>query len=261
MSVGSVTPRNTPTRRPRVGAIHIHSDYSHDGKDSLEAIRASAIARKMDFLGMTEHAEDFVEELYEEYIDHCARLSDDKVVIIPGLEFRFAGYPGLHLLALGLPTFISPESPEEFIHTATGAAALTVLAHPVLCRYRVPEIVLRSIDAIEVWNGNYNTRYLPDTRSIDLLDTCQRMGRRPVATVGLDQHDASNDRELRIAVGADAQYPLEEIRSGRFLNIGRTMQFDATAHMNERRLRRLRMLRFAIDKISKLQDRLFAPRR
>src|SRR5919108_681346 len=183
-----------------LGIIHVHSDYSRDGLDPLEQLRDWGLERGLAFIGLTDHAEDFDEELFGAYATRCRELSDDRLRLIPGLEFRFAGYRGLHLLALDLTRWITPVTPAEFISQSQGAAGCTILAHPVLADYRVPDAVLDGIDAVEVWNASYNTRYLPDPRAIRLLHAVRRIRPEVVGTVGLDQHDRRNDREVRVLV-------------------------------------------------------------
>ena len=56
------------------------------------------------------------------------------------------------------------------------------------------------IDAVEVWNASYNTRYLPDPRAIALLHVVQRTRPAVVGVAGLDQHDAGNDRRTRVVL-------------------------------------------------------------
>jgi len=239
----------------RYGAIHMHSDFSHDGMDSLETLRRTCMERGIGFVGMSDHAEDLLPESFEEYKRRCAELSGDGLVMIPGLEFRFAGLKGLHLIALGLREWIAPKTPAEFFEQSRGAAAMTVLAHPVLTRYRIPDVVLEQIDAIEIWNGVYNTRYLPDTRSIRMVREVMR--RRPgvVATVGLDQHDSRNDRELRVVLHRATPDPLAELKAGRFENVGRTMRLDSRAFLSPARLGTLSAVRGVYDVFERAQDR------
>src|SRR5690349_8425792 len=104
------------------GVIHMHSDYSHDGRDSLEQLRDVCLERGIRFVGMTDHAEDLDPEVFGEYVRNCEALSDDQVLFVPGLEYRFAGLKGLHLLAVGLREWISPRTPAEFIEQASRAA-------------------------------------------------------------------------------------------------------------------------------------------
>ena len=39
--------------------VHVHSSYSHDGRDSLEDLREFGLAHGIQLIGMTDHAEDF----------------------------------------------------------------------------------------------------------------------------------------------------------------------------------------------------------
>ncbi|HEY9448937.1 MAG TPA: PHP domain-containing protein [Gemmatimonadaceae bacterium] len=233
----------------------MHSDYSHDGKDSLEVLRETCVARGIRFIGMTDHAEDLVPEEFEEYRQQCAELSGADVRLIPGLEFRFAGHHGLHLLALDLREWITPTTPAEFFEQTRSTARMTVLAHPTLAHYRIPQVVLDHIDAIEVWNGNYNTRYLPDPRSMRLVSELRRGRPNMVATVGLDQHDSRNDRELRVVLPGEADDPIAELKAGRFINVGRTMRLDSHASLSPARLGTLSVVRGVYDVIERVQDR------
>jgi hypothetical protein len=237
------------------GAIHMHSDFSHDGKDSLETLRTTCIERGIGFVGMTDHAEDLDAQIFDGYRCRCAELSGPELAIIPGLEFRFEGWKGLHLLAFGLKEWIEPRTPAEFFEQTRDRCSMTMLAHPVLARYRIPDVVLDNIDAIEVWNGTYNTRYLPDPKSIRLVHALNRRRPEVVATAGLDQHDSRNDRELRVVLPAPSPDPLGELRAGRFENVGRTMRLDSRANLSPARLGTLTVVRGVYDVVERTQDR------
>jgi hypothetical protein len=77
-----------------------------------------------------------------------------------------------------------------------------------------------------------------------------------VATVGPDQHDRRNDRELRIVLDRAAESPLAEIRAGRFTNVGRTMRFDPAVNWGTGRVAALRAVRLVFDRVERIQDRL-----
>lgn len=238
------------------GAIHVHSSYSHDGLDTPERLRDWAAERGIAFVGLTDHAEDLTPERWDEYVARCRAASTARVRIIPGLEFRFRGYTGLHLLALELARWIEPATPGEFVAMTRGTARLTIAAHPVLARWRIPDEVRAGIDAVEVWNASYNTRYLPDPRSIQVLHEIRRTRPEVVGTVGLDQHDCRNDRETRVLVASRAADPIGELRAGRFTNVGRTMRFDAAVAMSPARLGLLSTARWAFDRVERAQERV-----
>lgn len=239
---------------PRLGILHVHTDWSHDGRDSLEGLATACRGRGIAFVGLTEHAEDFDAERWPRYVAACAAASGEGVRLIPGLEFRFAGHKGLHLLALGLRRWHEPATPEQFAREVAPDAALTIVAHPVLTRHSVPDAVLAAVDAIEVWNTAYNTRWLPDPRAVRLLHAARRRRPEMVGIAGLDQHDSSNDREVRVRLTAPASDPLVEVRAGRFENIGRTMRFGPTVPWSPLRLATLTAARTAFDVMERTQD-------
>ena len=239
----------------RTGVIHVHSDYSRDGTDSLERLHAFALARGLAFVGLTDHAEDLDPARFAEYLRHCAAVSDARVQLIPGLEFRFEGFPGLHLLALGLSRWIAPRTPDDFVRDAPRAATFTVVAHPVLTHHRIPAAVAAGIDAIEIWNASYNTRYLPDPRAIRLLHTVRRTRPDVVGTVGLDQHDSRNYRQTRVVVDANDD-PLGALKAGRFTNVARTMRLGSTIEWSPIQLAALTALRCALDGAERVQEQL-----
>ena len=238
----------------RVGIVHVHSDYSHDGFDSLERLRHLALERGIGFVCLTDHAEDLDAESFPGYQRHCERLSDASVRMIAGLEFRFAGYRGLHLLALGLREWVEPATPEAFLSQAAPRAGFTIMAHPVYPDYRAPDSVLEGIDAIEVWNAAYNTRYLPDPKAIAMVREGRRRRPELLGTAGLDQHDGSNDREVRILLDAGNEHdPLAALRWGRFTNVGRTMRFRPQLDWGQLRMLGLSALRWGFDAVERVQ--------
>jgi len=51
-----------------LGVVHVHSNYSHDGRDSLASLATFAAERGIGFIGLTDHAEDFSEARWREYV-------------------------------------------------------------------------------------------------------------------------------------------------------------------------------------------------
>jgi predicted metal-dependent phosphoesterase TrpH len=239
----------------RVGAIHVHTAYSRDGHDSVTRLADTARRAGVQFVAVSDHAEDVDADRYAALCAECAAVSDAECTVIPGLEYRFAGFRGLHLLALGLTARIDPETPDDFMRDAPAVTGLTVLAHPVLPRYEVPDSVAAGIDAIEVWNGVYNTRHLPDPRAMRLLQRIRQTRPSVVAVAGLDQHDATNDRELRVIVTGTGD-PLAAMRAGAFTNRGRTMSFGPHIDWPAYGLPTLHVARFLFDRVERTQDRL-----
>jgi hypothetical protein len=240
-----------------LGIVHVHSTFSHDGRDTLEALHAFARERNIAFVGLTDHAEDLDHTIFDRFVADCARVSTPEVRLIPGLEFRFAGWSGLHLLALGLRQWIEPATPAEFAAIAPAVAGFTIMAHPLLPRYQLPDEVAATLNGIEVWNAAYNTRFLPDPRAIRLLEQARRRYPQLVGVAGLDQHDSRNDRQTRVQLLADAAAdPLEELRAGRFVNIGRTMRFPSRAPFGIGAMGVLTLLRGGLDVVNAVHERM-----
>ncbi len=241
----------------RTGIVHVHSDYSHDGRDPLEHLARISAQREIGFVGLTDHAEDLDAARFARYLEQCAEASRVGARLIPGLEFRFTGYPGLHLLAMGLDRWIEPETPADFMEQTRGLAGFTMAAHPVLPDYQIPEEVRGEIDAIEVWNAAYNTRWLPDPRAIRLLQDIRRRRPEVVGVAGLDQHDSRNDRETRVILtGSRLKDPLAELRAGRFRNRGRTLEFPAGVEVGWAGMAALTGARAGFDLLEGAQERV-----
>lgn len=239
-----------------IGIVHVHTRYSHDGKDAIPDLAAWARERGIRFVGITDHAEDLTEERWRELVAECSAHSDPSLVLHPGLEFRFHGYTGVHLLALGLTRWIAPTTPAEFIAATRGCTALTIGAHPVIWRTPCPDDVLDQLDAIEVWNGGYNTRFLPDPKAMAVVRALRERGRPTVATIGPDQHDRRRDHELRIVVAGSPADALREIRSGRFINRRRAIRISSDASMSMPNRALLASARVALDVARRTRDRV-----
>jgi hypothetical protein len=244
-----------------IGVLHVHSDYSRDGRDSLARLSEFARERGLEFVCLTDHAEDLGPAAFERYLGECEAHSRDGVRLIPGLEFRFEGFPGLHLLALGLRVWIEPSTPDAFIELAPRAAGLTIVAHPMLARYQLPDAVRRGIDAIEVWNAAYDTRYLPDPRAFELLRSVQLERPDVLAVAGLDQHDSGNDRGTRVVLQRHGADPVAELKAGRFTNRGLTLRFAARPVWGPIRLGALKALARGLRSVERVHDVVLRSRR
>lgn len=238
-----------------LAVLHVHSDWSHDGKDSLSELAGFAQREGLRWVFLTDHAEDLTAATFQEYATACRAASTSAHQLVPGLEFRFEGFPGLHLLAIGLREWIDPRTPEDFCRAGAVHAEFLIMAHPLLAKYRVPEAVLAGLHAIEVWNAQYNTRYLPDGRAITLWQDARTRWPHLVASAGTDQHRLQVEGKLRIAIpGADS--PFAALRAGRYRNLGITGGFRATKEWSGLELGVLARLRSVIQRLKRWQRQM-----
>jgi hypothetical protein len=203
------------------GLFHLHSDYSTDGKLSLEELREECVGRKLTFIVVTDHAEDFDSEKVRRYLSHCKRLTDRDFIVVPGLEFNIDRKREVHILVIGAEALFSADGPKDIFQkvSAGESGALVVLAHPSRNGHYLPPQLESRIDGMEIWNAAYDSRYLPDHRAIKLFHHLKKRNRRLVGFGGLDLHDRSGFRELILSMGQPCKTEAElllHLKKGKF---------------------------------------------
>jgi predicted metal-dependent phosphoesterase TrpH len=150
----------SPTRSLTLD-LHVHTNYSHDGCDSVEKIVDSAIAKKLDGIAICDH--DTMEGSYaaQRYV------ADNELglIIIPGIEVTTSKG---HLIVLGMEEGIEKGlSPEETIRIARQkdkekekkGTVVIIAPHPYHpFRHSIGDLCVHSeldIDAIEIFNSRY----------------------------------------------------------------------------------------------------------
>lgn len=232
------------------GIFHTHSMYSSDGKLSLKELREECLKRNLNFVIMTEHAGDFDQTKMEMFVKNCAGISDKDFLAVPGLEFIFNGNRDLHLLAIGLRSLPEDQSLEKIIEQTRLQGGLTVVAHPSRNNHYIPLKIRYKIDGMEIWNAAYDSRYLPDVRAIKLYKKLKKHHRNLIGFGGLDLHDRTGFRDLRISITQDyrnVDQLLGHLRSGRFENHGRHITIPSTPDTGIFQLTLFRMGRFLLD--------------
>lgn len=137
--------------------LHVHTNHSHDGRDSVERIIESAIAKRLDGIAICDH-----NTLAG---SHAARayVADNhlELIIIPGMEVSTSKG---HLLLLGLDEAIEKDlSPEGTIRIARqkeedqNTPVVIIAPHPYHpFRHSIGIYCMQpGIDAIEVYNSRY----------------------------------------------------------------------------------------------------------
>jgi hypothetical protein len=131
---------------------HAHSNWSYDGKVSLDRWADLARQSGYDAVLFAEHEETgWDAERYSEYAAACAAASAPDVALIPGVEFNQQGF---HVACYGLQRWPSrPGSIEALAAAVHEQGCLLCLAHPPRYRWRYPAPLLHTVDAVEVWNS------------------------------------------------------------------------------------------------------------
>jgi hypothetical protein len=145
---------------------------------------------------MTEHDRGFTPARLEEYREACVRVSSDRTLLVPGIEYSDAANR-VHVLVWGNVPFLGEDLPTGEMLAAVGAAnGVAVLAHPSLKRAWEcfePHWADRLL-GIEAWNRKYDG-WAPSETSPTLLKSSGA-----VPFVGLDFHSERQSFPLAMAL-------------------------------------------------------------
>ena len=134
--------------------FHIHSTYSYDGEWSLEKLKNSAIKHGYNALFICEHNRNFSDKKFKSLIKECDNLSDDKVLLIPGIEYEDADNI-IHICTFGLKNLISEYSSiNDLLQKVVKENGIAVYAHPEgkHSYKKIDKNVFSLLNGIEVWN-------------------------------------------------------------------------------------------------------------
>ena len=174
------------------GVIHVHSKYSYDGKESLASLRNFLLSQGVQFCCLTEHTDKMTLDQARLFVQECKALSGSQFLFIPGFEVPYKvnaegregalgykvnaegregalGCENAHILLVGCEVFLAQFANAEVLTTWSSKSALTILAHPVRNRFKVDATIESVIDGIEIWNQQYEGKYVPRVRSCQLL--------------------------------------------------------------------------------------------
>jgi len=239
------------------GLFHVHTDHSFDGESSLEDLVHFCTENRFGFVCVTDHADLMDDGSVLQFVRECDTHSGNGVKIIPGLEYAFPRDEGVHLLCVGIREPVREKRIGRAVGEVRRMGGLSIVAHPSRNGYRIPEEIVSGIDGIEVWNAAYDSRYLPDTGSLDLWMSVRKRNPGVMAYTGQDMHDVRGFRdvylELHREVPAEEVDLIEQLRAGRFRGKGRYASVVANASPSSANLLALRTGRFFLDQADKLQ--------
>lgn len=180
-------------------ASHVHSDWSYDGRWSLEELAAGFARRGYHAVLMAEHDRGFDDARWAEYRQTCAQASRE-ILLVPGIEYSDPTN-SVHVPVWGDIPFIG-EALETAVtvEAARRAGGLPVLAHPGRrdALEKLDRSLLDDFIGLELWNRKYDG-YAPNRRVAELLK--ERPGM--LAFVSLDFHTARQFHPLAMVLDVD----------------------------------------------------------
>jgi hypothetical protein len=209
------------------GILHVHSRFSYDGKHSLDEIADFGRRRGYGFICMSEHSNTLDASSMAAHVAECERVSTDACIVIPGVEFSIGN---LHLLGFGVRRLAPAGEARDvarFIRDEGGAA---VVAHPVRYHYQVAEELAESLTGIEVWNGGYDGRFVPDHRVLRLWQRLKASHSALLAFGGPDLHRFNEHNQVKTSITCETVTPeaiMQALREGRFAIVNGCVTLDA----------------------------------
>jgi hypothetical protein len=166
-------------------ACHVHSDWSYDGKWSLEKLAEAFSKRGYQVVMITEHDRGFDEKRRLEHREACRKASTERILLVPGIEYSDKANC-VHTLVWGNVPFVGVDvETEKVLAAVTAHQAVAVMAHPSRKQaWRAFNPAWgANLLGIELWNRKTDG-WAPSRDAAALLETT---GALPF--VGLDFHE------------------------------------------------------------------------
>jgi hypothetical protein len=211
------------------GVAHVHSRYSWDGHHPLDEIVSFLRARDLDFVLMSEHAKRLSAPAFGEFVAVCDALSDERFVVVPGLEFE-ATPDFVHVLGYGLRRLGAGHATADIARFIREAGGVGVLAHPTwrAAHIHVDAAALELLDGWEVWNGKADGPWGPTAEGVKRLGEAQASRAELLAMGGIDMHNLEAYAGITLQVEANALTGaaiLAGLRAGAFTIVGERLWF------------------------------------
>jgi len=201
--------------KPLKGIAHVHTTFSHDGEISLERLANICSIRNIDFVLISEHAQDLDQNSFADFIKNADQCSTNRTLLIPGLEFE--GKNDVHLLTYGISSFIDPR--ENLLEIATSVqkqGGLNIIAHPKRNGYFVPDDLVGFMNGIEIWNTKMDGSFAPNAKSLALLRSLRLRNAKVYGYAGLDLH--WEKQKIMVFVNVFGAYPQKSALFGALKN-------------------------------------------
>jgi hypothetical protein len=220
------------------GALHVHSTYS-DGERTLADLRRLFIAEGCTFVCLSDHADAFDPALVQKYVVECASLSDERFLLVPGLEFGCDRR--MHIVGFGVTSLCRSNDPQEVLAHIRRANGVSVIAHPPNVLFEWIESFGERPMGIETWNSKYDGHYAPRASTFRLLHRLQRHTPAMLAFYGQDLHWLKQYHGLFTIADADfltSAAILHALRSGAFHGKKADLELPSSGEVSEQLLER-----------------------
>jgi vacuolar-type H+-ATPase subunit F/Vma7 len=197
------------------GIIHVHTkEFSYDGKINFQEIKEFCKKMGFSFVALTEHSANMNKNKMKELVRKCKKMSDKKVLFIPGLEFLTK--EGYEVLGLGVKKFLQKSSLKETVNFIRKNKGVAILAHP--CKYKnLPKNL--DVDGVEILNFEYDG-FFPCPIALKFFEKLEQKNKNVFGIFGLDIHRKIHFRNIFIEINCKMSEKeiIKKLREKRFLN-------------------------------------------
>lgn len=209
-------------------ASHVHSDWSYDGRWTLEQISEAFGRRGYEAVLLAEHDRGFDASRWAGHRAACRSVNAGThgAQLVPGIEYsdptntvHIPVWGDIPFLGEGLQT-------AELLSAAQAAGGIAVLAHPGRreAGRRLDPALLRHFAGIEIWNRKYDG-YAPNRAAANLL----RSAPAAIPMVSLDFHTARQFHPLAMLVEVPGEATEQAICSALAARRARPLAFSLQA--------------------------------
>ena len=243
------------------GALHIHSQLSHDGTMTIAELACWYRGKGYQFLAMGEHAEDLNEAKVQMLVDQSNQHSNEGFRVIPGIEVAVTKH--MHIVGLGVTRLIPCSDPVTVVHEMHQQGGFAILAHPMRIGWHCAAEVLGAVDAAEIWNVGYDGKYLPSPVALSGFRRMQHVNPNLLAVASHDFHRTASFYDVGIemdVVSLSSNAILQNLRDGYYISRSRFFRADAQGHLSRiraellsvisRQLRHMRKARTAFQRFT-----------
>ena len=142
------------------GVIHLHSVYSHDGRDPIPDLVRTLAGQGFDFCILTDHFEDFDARSLDRYRAEIAAVNaDGDFMVVPAIEVEFES---VHVILVPGGSFAEIQGVVA-ARDLSRSEAVKLLAHPTKYDLETTVALLRDheFDGVELWNQMDDGKYAP----------------------------------------------------------------------------------------------------
>lgn len=210
------------------GMLHVHSNYSYDGDNSIAEISFFFKSKGYHFVCLTEHGDDFTQDKMDAFFTECEANSRHDFIVIPGIEYRCNDE--IHLLVIGSKKLYQHTTPLEIVATTHAENILTIIAHPRHCRKNPDRAMIELVNGMELWNGHKDSKIIPHYHTYSIYNQCKKMNSRLLALGGSDLHSLANYFPLDTVIPScalEAACILDRLKSGDFYIQGRFFRIQS----------------------------------